>query len=173
MKKHTAVRRAKESEPVKVIPIDQLVDRINRMLDSLQKRAFEIFMARGEILGQALDDWLKAESVLLRPARVEVRELEKELKVIAEASSFKPSELEISVEPRRVVITGNEERKEEEERGKTLYSEISSTQTGRVVDLPAEIDPDQATFALKNGVLELTLPKAAKAKKVWIDPNVA
>jgi HSP20 family molecular chaperone IbpA len=37
-----------------------------------------------------------------------------------------------------------------------------------VIDLPAAVDADKATATLKDGVLELTLPKAGPAKKLQI-----
>jgi HSP20 family molecular chaperone IbpA len=39
--------------------------------------------------------------------------------------------------------------------------------------LPAEVDTSKVTATLKNGVLELSMPKAAKAKKVQIAENAA
>lgn len=41
----------------------------------------------------------------------------------------------------------------------------------RIVDLPASVDAEKATATLKNGVLELVLPKVAKAKMIEIKPK--
>jgi len=41
------------------------------------------------------------------------------------------------------------------------------------VDLPTEIETGKVTATLKNGVLALTLPKAAKAQTVRIHSNGA
>jgi HSP20 family molecular chaperone IbpA len=40
-----------------------------------------------------------------------------------------------------------------------------------IVDLPASVDAEKATATLKNGVLELVLPKVAKAKMIEIKPK--
>jgi HSP20 family molecular chaperone IbpA len=41
------------------------------------------------------------------------------------------------------------------------------------VDLPASVDAEKAKATLKNGVLQLTMPKAAKAKTIDIKPKAA
>jgi HSP20 family molecular chaperone IbpA len=43
----------------------------------------------------------------------------------------------------------------------------------RIVDLPASIDAAKATATLKNGVLHLTLPKAARAKTIEVKSRAA
>ena len=43
----------------------------------------------------------------------------------------------------------------------------------RVIELPAEVEAEKVTATLKNGVLELSLPKAAKARSVRIEPKAA
>jgi HSP20 family molecular chaperone IbpA len=41
------------------------------------------------------------------------------------------------------------------------------------VDLPESVDAEKATATLKNGVLQLTMPKAVKAKTIEIKPKAA
>jgi HSP20 family molecular chaperone IbpA len=43
----------------------------------------------------------------------------------------------------------------------------------RIVDLPTEIETDKVTATLKNGVLNLTMPKVAKARSIKIQPKTA
>ena len=61
------------------------------------------------------------------------------------------------------------EQKKEEKRGKEIgYSEVSTHELSRRIELPASINPDKATASLANGVLELTLPKAVQSKKLEV-----
>ncbi len=72
-----------------------------------------------------------------------------------------------------MTISGKRETSKEEKKGKTTYSETCSNEVFRVVDLPVEVDTDRATATLKDGILQLTMPKAAKARTVQIRPQAA
>ena len=83
--------------------------------------------------------------------------------VKAEVPGFEVKDLEVTLEPQRLVISGKRETKEETKKGKTVYKEQCSNEIFRAVPLPAEVDASKATATLKNGVLELQVPKSAKA----------
>jgi HSP20 family protein len=93
------------------------------------------------------------------------------ISVKAEVPGFNAKELEITLEPNRLTITGKRESSKEETKGKTVYSETCSNQIFRVVDLPAEVETGKATATLKDGMLLLTMPKAAKVGAVTIRPQ--
>jgi len=93
--------------------------------------------------------------------------------VKAEVPGFSEKEIEVAVEQGRVTITGQRESTKEEKKGKTVCAESHSDQILRVVNLPAEIEKDKVTATLMNGILELTLPKVAKAQPVRIHPKAA
>ncbi len=173
MKEATAIQPTKERMPLKLVSFDDLFERMNKTYDSIARRAFEIFESNGKLFGRELDDWFKAESELLHPIHVEVRESDQALAVRAEVPGFDAKEIEVSVEPRRLTITGKRETKEERKTEKTIYSERCAGQILRVIDLPAEVDTAKVTAALKDGILELGMPKAAPAKKVKIEPRAA
>lgn len=169
----TAVQRAQEPASPKPVKVETLLDRMNEVFNDISKRAFEIFDGSGRVFGRELDDWLKAEKEFLHPVHVQLTESGESLALQAEVPGFDEKELDISVEPRRVTISGRRETSKEEKKGKTLYSETGCDQMLRVVDLPVEIETDKVTATLKNGVLELSMPKAAKARSIRIQPKVA
>ncbi len=173
MKEGTAIQPKKEGTSLKLVEFDELFDRVNKIYDSIARRAFEIFESNGGFFGRDLEDWLEAESELLHPVHVEVTESDEALAVRAEVPGFTAKELEISVEPRRLTITGKREMKEEHKTKKTAYAERCADQILRVIDLPAEVDTGKVTATLKDGVLELEMRKAAPAKKVKIEPKAA
>ena len=88
--------------------------------------------------------------------------------VNAEVPGFAAENLEVNIEGRRVTISGKRERHEERKDKKTIYSEACSDQILRVAELPGDVTPDGAKATLKNGMLELQIPKAAPAKKIPI-----
>jgi HSP20 family protein len=81
---------------------------------------------------------------------------------------FSAKELEVGVEPHRLTISGKRETSQEQSSKKTIYREQCSNQIYRAIDLPAEVDTSKVTATLKNGVLELSMPKTTQAQKVQI-----
>jgi len=138
------------------------------------RRAFELFESEGHAFGREMEHWLKAEREFFHPVLTELNETEKAFTLKAEVPGFTEKDLEIKAEPQRVVITGKQEGKtEEEKKGKIVRSEIFSNEIMRVVELPAEIEAEKATATVKNGVLTMAMPKAAKARTVTVKPAAA
>ena len=115
-----------------------------------------------------LEDWLRAESEFLHPVHLDLAESADAVTVRAEVPGFSAKELEVGVEPHRLTISGKRETSEEHASKKTIYREHCSNQIYRAIDLPAEVDTSKVTATLKNGVLELSMPKATKVHKVRV-----
>lgn len=168
-----AVQNA-EAKRVAITPIERLTKQIDKTFQAITQRAYEIFEGNGQRFGHDLDDWFKAEMDLLHPVHVNIAESGESLEVKAEVPGFSEKEIEVSVEPSRLTITGKRETETKtEKKGKTAYSEFCSDQILRVVDLPATVDAEKATATLKNGVLQLTIPKAARTKTIELKSKVA
>ncbi len=116
---------------------------------------------------------LPAEAELLHPAHVSISESDEALSVEAEVPGFGAKELEVRLEPRRLTISGRKEIGKEDKKGKTIYKEQCSSELLRVIDLPAEVNPAKTTATLKNGALELDMPKTAQARKTCVEVKVA
>ncbi|MBI3935292.1 MAG: Hsp20/alpha crystallin family protein [Acidobacteria bacterium] len=173
---------AKVLEPVRkpspligprLVPPSELFTRVEKLYDQIARRAFEIFENNGQIFGRDLDDWFKAETELLHPAHLDVSETAEAVAVRAEVPGFAANELEISVEGNRLTIAGKRETKKERKEEKTVYEEHCSDQLLRVVELPAAVDTAKAEASLKDGVLQLKLPKPAPAKKIAIEAKAS
>ena len=156
----TAIQPAKAPVPVKQSATGDVFDRIQQTYDSIARRAFEIFDNNGRWLVHELEDWFRAESELLHPVHLEITESDDNLTVLAEVPGFSTKELEINVEPRKLTIAGKHEAQQESKKGKTIYSERCAEQILRVVDLPAEVDSSKVSAILKDGILNIELPKA-------------
>jgi HSP20 family protein len=172
--KHLAIKSEEQLAPFKVTEFEKILDHMQELHEMISRRAFELFEKGGGIFGRDLENWFKAESELLHPVNISIDETDEGLKVVAEVPGFKPEELEVSVEPRRLTITGKrEDAKEEKKKGKTVYSERDSEMIMRVVELPMEVNTEAVVAVLKDGVLEFTMPKAAPAKKITIERKAA
>ena len=161
-----AVKRAEEPAVITRAEPGDLISRMDEIFDSISRRAFDLFESNGRLFGRELDDWLGAEREILQPVRINLTESDESLEVRAEVPGFTEKELEINVEPRRLTIAGKRESKKEEKKGKSLYAEETSDQILRVVNLPADIDTEKVTATLKNGVLELAMPKTSRVRKI-------
>ena len=84
------------------------------------------------------------------------------LTVRAETPGFSTKELEINVEPRKLTILGKHEAHEESKKSKTIYSERCANEILRVVDLPTEVDSSKVSATLKDGILNIQLPKGPR-----------
>ena len=169
----TALQPAKAPGQVKPSVTGDVFDRVQQTYDAIARRAFEIFDNKGRWPSNGLDDWFRAESELLHPVHLDIAESDDNLTIRAEVPGFGAKELEINVEPRRLTIAGKHEAQEQNKNGKTIYSERCAKEILRVVDLPAEVDSSKVSATLKDGILNIELPKAAHAKTVRIEPKAA
>lgn len=161
-----AVSRTREGVPLRLVSSDRILDRMKETFDAIARRAFEIFERNGRRVGRDLDDWFQAERELLQPLQLEISETEGTLTVEVEVPGFTEKDIEISLEPRRLTISGTRESSEERRKGKTISSEPRSNRIFRVVDLPAEVDTASAAVkaTCEEGRLTILLPELAKAE---------
>jgi len=174
VKHSTAVERAGRAPHLRLVPAEQMIDHMKETFDAIARRAFEIFDGNGRRFGRELEDWFQAEAELLHPVHLEVSESDDALTVRAEVPGFSEKDLEVSVEPRRLTISGKRESTQERKEGKTVYSERCSNQIFRTVDLPAAVDTAAAAKATcDQGLLTITLVKAAKpeGRRVKVEPK--
>jgi HSP20 family protein len=171
MKSQQGVQTTKQQAPASPIFVEaeKLFEQMKEFSQSVARRAYEYFEARGREFGHDLDDWFLAESELMRRVPVEVKEADGRITVRAEVPGFAATEIKVSVEPRRLLISGQSEKTTEEEKEQLLLSEFRSNHFCRELRLPAEVEPEKTTAALKVGVLELVFAKAAESKAVAVE----
>jgi HSP20 family protein len=175
VEKQSAVttRPEKEAAPIRLLPGSDLSDRVQELFNSIARRAFELFDGRGRALGRDLEDWLRAESEFLHPVHLDIAESGDAITVRAEVPGFKAKELEVGVEPHRLTLSGKRETSKEHRSKKTIHWEQCANQIYRAIDLPADVDTSKVTATLKDGVLELSMPKADKVQKVLVKEKAA
>lgn len=166
MKEISATHRHETGMPVKLVPPAILLGRMNELHRMIARRAYELYEQRGREHGRHLDDWLQAESELLYVCRHDLRESEFAVTVRAEVpGSFTPEQLKISVEPQRLMVSGERELNVLRGDSGGTHSERKLQHIFRLHDLPAEVDPAKTTATLRGEVLEIVMPKVAAAAK--------
>jgi len=166
-------KKAASPTTLRLVTPREMFARMQQITESIARRAFEIFQGKGGIFGSEWDNWLEAERELLHPVHIEVSEKDNEVVVRAETPGFTGNDLEINIEGRRLTVAGKRETKEDRKDEKTLYSERRSDEIMRVIDLPTDVDAEKAQATVKDGVLELKIPKAAPARKIPIQTSAA
>ncbi len=99
-----------------------------------------------------------------RLPRVDVLDLETEIIVCAEVPGVNKEDMDVSVSDHSVTIRG-EIKPETEGKGEYLCHETTHGAFSRTIDLPAAVDTKKARVRLKNGILELTVPKMETARR--------
>ncbi len=99
---------------------------------------------------------------------IDVAEQEDAIVVRAEVPGCKAEDIEISVYGNTLTISG--EKKLTEEKKEKDYYHVESTYGSfrREVTLSTEVDPGKIDATCKDGILNITLPKAEKAKAVKV-----
>ena len=99
--------------------------------------------------------------VFMPPA--DIYETKDSIVVLAEMPGVSPEGVDISLERRVLTIRGSRAAKEHSGYQR-VYNEYADGDYERVFTLSENIDRDRIEAALKDGVLELVLPKAEAAK---------
>lgn len=162
--KHQTAREAqtttKAATPELIKP-EAHVDKLRELQEAVAARAFELFESRGCEHGEELADWLRAESEILQPLSIKVRDYKDRLDVEAEMPAFSAENIKISAEPRRLFISGRADLIEGEAVENTFSRELLGKEAFHLLDLPVEIDAERAEAIFTSGILMVTLPKLA------------
>jgi HSP20 family protein len=169
----TALQPTKGPVSVRKSATGDVFEQIQQTYDWIARRASEIFDNNGRWFGHELDDWFRAESELLHPLHLELAGADDNVTVRAEVPGFSAKEININVEPRRLTISGKHQTQEESKRGKMIYSERCANEILRVLELPAEVDSSNVSAILRDGVLNIEMPKAAHTTAARIEPKAA
>ena len=111
-------------------------------------------------------DWPGFESILEKKGpRVDVVDREHEIFVRAELPGMSKDDIEVSVSDDSLSIKGSSRKEEETEEGDYHRREISTSYVARTVPLPARVRGDDAKATLRDGMLEVTIPKAEDSKR--------
>lgn len=138
------------------------LERMPRPMFGTAERMFEDFFGRR---GMWPARWDRAVAELPAFPSVDVIDRDDELVVRAEVPGYKKEEIEISVADSLLTIKGETHAEEKAEKGNYYHCEISHGAFSRSIGLPAAVDDTKAKASMKDGMLELTLPKREKSKR--------
>ncbi|HEX6998064.1 MAG TPA: Hsp20/alpha crystallin family protein [Gammaproteobacteria bacterium] len=108
---------------------------------------------------------LGMEPLRARVPSVDICENDAEVIVRAEVPGVDKENLDVSITDRTLTIKGRSREEQKEEREDYYRREIRSGEFSRSLLLPCEVDAEKASASLKDGIVELRLPKAAAAQR--------
>ena len=165
--KSQKAKKSKSSRPGLPFSLSSPADlqsKVQKLQLAIAGRAHDLFEARGREHGHDLEDWLRAESELLCPVSIAMSESKDRVGVRANVAGFDQSEIEVSVEPGRVIILGKRHKVQGREPGTTEPRGSHPDQILEVIDLATEVLPEHVVVERKEGELILELPAASKNK---------
>jgi HSP20 family molecular chaperone IbpA len=130
-------------------------------LETIRRRAFELFEKRGGAPGSDLDDWLQAEKDLIFVPHAEVHESEEGFRMTISAAGFDARDIEVIALPGELLVEGKTERRLEPKRDCMQAGRLESRILYRRFDFMAPIEPDQVTARIDEGCLTIEAPKKA------------
>lgn len=96
---------------------------------------------------------------------IEIRETKDALVLKADLPGVKEQDVEVDLTGNRLTISGKREEEQERREGERYYAyERSFGSFQRSVTLPEGVDTENVSADLKNGVLEVTIPKRPEVK---------
>jgi HSP20 family protein len=165
-KSAVAAQTAPSRLPVKADKSESISERIERISDVISRRAYELFERDGGVDGLDMSHWLEAEKEFLIPVQTTFEETPAEFVVRAQVSGFTARDLEVNVEPRRVTISGKRESNQQIQEPESPSTEESFLEIFRSIELPCEANATKVAATLKDGVLEIRIPKAESQKTI-------
>lgn len=96
---------------------------------------------------------------------LDVIERDDEVLVRAALPGVTREDVEVSVSGTLLTLRGRTKEGKKEEQGEYYRSEIPHGTFERTLALPAEVDESKAKATMKDGMLELTLPKLERARR--------
>ncbi len=154
----------------------EVISEMQAIHDEIARAAFGLFDQHGWNGITPLEDWLRAESMILKPLPIEVKEESDKITVTADVPGFTSDQLKVDVQGDTLRIVGKAEEsstdgdanKANEKSPAISRSSSSSRRVSCSMTLPTQVKTDGATAKLDKGVLTLLLPKAQPAKQIQI-----
>ncbi|HLJ40647.1 MAG TPA: DUF2934 domain-containing protein [Candidatus Acidoferrales bacterium] len=126
--------------------------------DAVAKRAYEIYERSGRQAGCDCKNWSLAESEILKPLSCGVLKLEDGVNVSICRSSLSAGDIEVCVEPHRLIVIPH----------KDSDSIIEPAATYRVLSLADEVEPSSVKLRAHGRLLEIKLSKAGASKQALL-----
>ena len=146
-----------KDEDLKTQPI---FAQIERRLEDVRRRAFELFESRGCEAGREVEDWLQAEREVLGWPPLETQENDREFQFQVPLDDFDVSQVTVLVTPSEIIVHAKTEAESKSEDADAHSAEFASKEVYRRIELPQPIKTDRTKATFDKGTLRITAAKA-------------
>lgn len=140
-----------------------LTQQVDALYEEIRRRAYRLFESNGGSHGHDRENWLEAERSLIFAPPAELTEEDDQFCIRMAVPGFESTHVRVSVLPRAIIVDGDSTEMNELASSKVLFTEFSDRRLLRRFDLPQEVRAYTAKATLKDGILRITVRKAAQA----------
>jgi HSP20 family protein len=147
-----------------------------RPRSSLARRGSEPFRAFEDMVGRMFNDWLSpriaGETRGWSPA-MDMIDRKNEIVLRTDLPGLEQKDIQVNVENGMLTIRGTREGEQEAKEDDYYCCERWAGSFSRTITLPPGVDPGMINATFRNGVLEVHVPKSAKAAGKTIEVRAA
>ncbi|MDP3639481.1 MAG: Hsp20/alpha crystallin family protein, partial [Azonexus sp.] len=143
------------------VPIAGAIDEVERLFDRLMPRSWISPIAWNWPMWGAMDGSLET----IRAPQMDVIDRDKDILIRVEVPGVEKKDVEVSVSDSTLSIKGRVHRELKEQRKDYFRCEIAQGNFSRSLAIPGGIDNGKINASLKDGILEITLPKEEGAQR--------
>ena len=151
-----------ENEALKTLPV---FEQIEKRIEDVRRRAFELFERRGCELGREVEDWLQAEREVFGWPAAEMIEKDREYELQMALAGFDAKAVQVTASPSAIIVHAQNESVKKTEESNVVWTEFASNDVNRQFEMPQPIEVDKTRATLDKGILRITAAKAAAAAK--------
>lgn len=138
------------------------LDEVERLFDRLMPRSWMRPMTwNWPLWGNNIEEQFQN----IRVPQMDVIDRDKEILIRVEVPGVEKKDIDISVTDNALSIKGNTRREVSEEKDDYFRCEISQGNFSRSITLPSGVDSSKISASLKDGVLEVNLPKTEDVQR--------
>lgn len=136
-------------------------DEIEKRLDAVRARAYELFESRGEAEGSDLDDWIQAERDVLGWSPGGMTDHDGEYEVDFALPGFRADDVELTATPTELIVHAETRSEKKDSADPVVWNELGSSDIYGRIALPTPVYAERVSARLRNGVLTVHAPKYA------------
>ncbi|MFX1674976.1 Hsp20/alpha crystallin family protein [Paraburkholderia sp. A2WS-5] len=143
-------------------PVENLRREIDRLFDDFD-RGFSLQPPRRAFLG--IEPFWRRERAFAAAPAVDIAETDKAYEIVAELPGLDENDIEVKLANGGLTIKGKKQEEKEEKKKDYYLHERRFGAFERYFQMPEGVDREKIEASFKKGVLTVTLPKTAEARK--------